>query len=213
MRELSLALVVVCFVAACGGERQQEAAPAGESSDAAVPLQVPAPDTTSPSPATPAPAGVTASPVAAAPRPSGDTTVSGVVRAVGAVPLTQTVVQTATGEVALVGPFRGELERVVGAHVRVWGKPVANTPPAPRRAVEVSAYEVVQFNGERPVIGRLVEREDAHFIEVSRTEIVRLAALPRELTMLVGRRVWVFGDRGPNGLRVQVFGESRSPNE
>ncbi|MDH3459358.1 MAG: hypothetical protein OER90_21150 [Gemmatimonadota bacterium] len=211
MRELCVGVLVVCVAASCGGERRQEEAPPGGTSDTLPPVTAAAPDTTTPSlPAAAAP------PVAAAPvrdPRSGDTTVTGVVRAVGAIPLTQTVVQTASGEVALVGPYRDELSRVIGAEVRVWGKALANAPPAPSRAVEVSAYEVVQLNGQRPVVGTLAEREDSHFIEVSRTEIVRLAALPRELTTLVGRRVWVFGERGPNGLRVQVFGEVRPPNE
>ncbi len=213
MRELWVVVAAVCVVVSCGGERRQEAAPPGETSDTLPPVTAAAPDTTTPSAPTAAAPAVAPAPVRGTKPPSGDTTVTGVVRAVGAIPLTQTVVQTASGEVALVGPYRDELARVVGAEVRVWGTAVANAPPAPSRAVDVSAYEVFQLNGQRPVVGTLAEREDSHFIEVSRTEIVRLAALPRELTTLVGRRVWVFGERGPNGLRVQVFGEVRPPNE
>lgn len=211
MRKLWIEAAAVCVVVSCGGELRQEAPSRGETSDTLPPVTAAVPDTTTVSAPATAASAVAAAPVRE-PR-SGDTTVTGVVRAVGAVPLTQTVVQTGSGDVALVGPLKDELAQVLGAEVRVWGKPVANAPPAPSRAVEVSAYEVVQLNGQRPVVGRLVEREDSHFIEVSRTEIVRLAALPRELTTLVGRRVWVFGERGPNGLRVQVFGEVRPPDE
>ncbi len=213
MRKLGPIFVIAWVVASCGERTEESLKPGRDTrSDTAPPVMAAAPDSMTPPALPPRIPAVTASPVQPGEQPAGDTTVTGVIRAVGAMPLAQTVVQTAEGDVALAGPLKDELARVVGAEVRVRGKPVANAPPAPRRAIEVSAYEIVQFNGQRPVVGRLVEREDTHHIEVTRTEIVRLAALPGELATLVGRRVWVVGEQGPNGLRVQVFGESRPLN-
>jgi hypothetical protein len=145
----------------------------------------------------------------AAPDASDDTTATGVVRVVGADPITTVVLDSAGSHVALRGSLEVEVARLVGATVRVRGRPVPNAPPTPPRAVEVSDYDVLSINGATPVVGILRLGDDAPRIEGDST--VLLAFTPPGLLSLAGAKVWVVGRREGGWLVVQGYGVIRDP--
>lgn len=138
----------------------------------------------------------------------GDTTVQGVVRAVGAVPTAQIVIQSGTGTAAtgvgVVGPLRAELGHLVGAEVQVWGPPVSNQPPPPARAVEVARYEIVSVSGRNPYVGILERRGDEMWLNSEK--IVKLAIVPPELAAANGAKVWIVGSMMGGELAVESYG-------
>ena len=136
-----------------------------------------------------------ATPVAAPAAPT-DTTVQGIIAVTGADPFSQVVVKpsgTGMRDVAVVGALRSELGALAGAQVRVRGRAVNNGQPVPPRAVEATGYEIVAIAGAKPVVGTLVARDDALWVDGQ-----RLAGVPAELRQAVGAKVWVVG-RGANG--------------
>ncbi len=143
----------------------------------------------------------------------GDTSAQGVVRAVGAVPTAQLVVRSATGDAAtqvgLTGPLLEEMGTLVGAEVRVWGEAVANQPPPPVRAIEVSGYEIVSVGGRKPYVGVLSEYDSALWLHAE--TVMRLVNVPDELVAGEGARVWIVGSVEGDQLTVQSYGIIRRP--
>ena len=135
------------------------------------------------------------------PQSATDTVAQGVVGVTGADPFTQVVASGTGGEVALVGALRGELATLHGAEVRVRGRPVANLQPRPPRAVEVTSYEIVAINGERPYVGELAAGDGGLWLHG-----MRLAGAPDELRGAVGAKVWVLGRRADGELQVLSYG-------
>lgn len=135
---------------------------------------------------------------------TGDTTATGIVRVVGADPITSVVLDSDGRQVAVRGGLADEVERLAGATVRVWGRPVPNTPPTPPLAIEVSGYDILSINGATPVVGILRLGEDAPRIEGDST--VLLAFPHPGLLSLEGAKVWVVGRPAGGMLIVHGYG-------
>lgn len=110
------------------------------------------------------------------------------------------------GRMALVltGPLEPELRSLAGAVVVVHG-PESGSPA--RRTIRVESYEVMDIEGQRPVVGDVLPGG-------------RLAAGPDTLTlaavpdgMRVGSRVWITGERRGAQLIVASWGVIRSGTE
>ena len=113
------------------------------------------------------------------------------------------------GESALYlkGQLLPELRRLSGATVEVYG---ARAGTAPMARFDVVEYEVVEIDGLKPVVGVLRESGGAYRIASGEDETT-LAAVPRELSGLVGAKVWVTGVWEGGVLRVQSYGVIREP--
>lgn len=88
-----------------------------------------------------------------------DTVAEGTVRVVGPAESADVILHGATASAGLMGPLGGELRRLSGATLRVTGTPRNNSEPVPPRAVLVSDYEVLEVDGERPLVGTLLSRD------------------------------------------------------
>lgn len=133
-----------------------------------------------------------------------DTSARGRVRVVGAAPATATVLESGGRRIALIGPRSAELATLEGAEVTVHGP--ASAGPAwlggSGRAITVRGYEIEEIAGGKPVVGVLV----ADSVGL-RVDSVRLVEPPEELQRLVGRKVWVVGERIESGaMRVGAYG-------
>lgn len=131
--------------------------------------------------------------------------VTGRVAVVGAEPMTMVVVQTEEGaQVELVGPLAPDLRRLQGARVRVRGR--AGTGMLPRgRAVEVTGYEVLDIEGERPHVGTLIRLDGSLALKSGAGEL-RIEGAPADLGQHVGARIWIVGRASGGGLRLQSYG-------
>ncbi len=147
------------------------------------------------------PPSVTAAPTM---RP-GDSSAVGIVRSVGAMPLEQLVLQSGGRSLAITGPLKDEVAQLEGAEVRVWGRPVANQPPTPPRALDVSGYEVVAVGGATPVVGILMSRDETMYL-VTGADTLQLAVVPGMLRTKEGAKVWLVGSRDGNAFRVGSYG-------
>ncbi len=207
MRTMVLLLATTVALVACGGQEtdgEQSAEPPVDTTQTAEQVAPePTPDTTPPQ--------VTQQPPRQRPA-SGDTSAQGTVRILGADPFAQPVIQTgsdATQSVGVQGPLRPEITALSGAEVRVWGKPVANRPPTPPRAIEVTRYRVVSVGGEPAYAGVLEMRGEQTWLRGERA--VRLTSVPRDLTERMGATIWVTGVLTGDTLRVRSHGVIRQP--
>jgi hypothetical protein len=203
MREWTrMGLAASLFLVACAGGEERPASQ-DEASEGRMAIAVP----DSPPPADTA--VIRAAPLAG----PGDTVASGTVRELGALPLPQLVVQgsdASSAPVAVRGPAADEIRNLIGAEVRVWGRPTDNQPPTPPRAIEVTGYDVISIGGETPIVGTL-ELHDATFFLRS-ADSVALAAVPGPFAELVGAKIWVVGPLRGSALTVQAYGVIRQPD-
>lgn len=109
--------------------------------------------------------------------------------------------------VTLTGELLGELSRLSGAAVAVQGTKRGSGMMA---QFEVAGYEIVGIDGERPVVGVLVQERGSYRIGEGGAAVT-LAAVPDNLAQNVGAKVWVTGAREGTTLTVQSFGIIRSP--
>ena len=206
MRHMIVAIGAMGLVACGGGERP----PQGETEQAAGSLAVVIPDSSVGAAEAAAAVSMHAVPTAV----PGDTVVEGVVQEVGAMPLTQLVVQTVGGEkpqsIGVRGSMRRDIQNLVGAEVRVWGRSVPNQPPTPPRAVEVAGYEILSVGGATPVVGTLVA-DGGGFYLVTAGDRLALDPMPENLRALIGAKVWAVGHRDGGTLQVESYGVIRRP--
>jgi hypothetical protein len=203
----SIAVIGVIGLVACrGGERP----PQGETEQPAGSLAIAIPDSSPGAAEAAAAVSMHAVPTAE----PGDTVVVGVVQEVGAMPLTQLVVQRAGGgeprSVGIRGPLRRDIQNLVGAEVRVWGRPAANQPPTPPRAVEVTGYEILSVGGATPVVGTLAA-DGGGFYLVTSGDRLALDPMPENLRALIGAKIWAVGRRDGGTLHVESYGVIRRP--
>jgi len=206
MRHTIVVIGTMAVVACGGGER----APQGETEQAAGSLAIVIPDSSLGAAETAVAVSVHAVPAAE----PGDTVVVGIVQEVGAMPLTQLVVQGAGGgeprSVGIRGPLRRDIQNLVGAEVRVWGRPAANQPPTPPRAVEVAGYEILSVGGATPVVGTLAA-DGGGFYLVTSGDRLALDPVPDNLRAVAGAKIWVVGHRDGSTLHVESYGVIRRP--
>ena len=131
-------------------------------------------------------------------------TLEGPIALTGSEPAVMVSLRLNSGEsVDLVGPLRGELSRLSGAVTSVRG-----TRDAGGRTFTVQSYSVISVNGQTPVVGVMVERDGAVWIDGD--ESVRLTAVGDNLREQMGAKVWVTGRRTGDTLQVQSYGVIRA---
>ncbi len=123
----------------------------------------------------------------------------------GSDPLTFPTLQFDDGSsVRLTGGLVDELERLSGARVRAAGTREGH---APLVGFQVSSYEVLEVEGERPVVGIVTIRGvDVWLVG---TVDVRLRDVPHDLRATPGAKVWVIGPRRQGEVSVQSYGVIR----
>jgi predicted small secreted protein len=157
------------------------------AADTGTPARPPA--ATRPDPATPA-------------TPAPDT-LTGQLAITGADPLTFVTLQPeGRRAVQLTGGYESELRNLAGAVVRVQGRPTAGPLPGP--ALEVSAYDIVSIDGQRPRVGVLQAAGGEY--RLAGAEPVRLVGVPPELGRHAGAKIWVVGVRDGDALRLHSYG-------
>lgn len=134
-------------------------------------------------------------------------TLEGTVRQVGSTPFTRTVVEGDSASATVSGPLAEELERLVGARVRVAGRPEEGGPPG--RTLRVESYRLLTVDGAEARVGRLRHEAGAGYrLETDAGEALALRGVPSGLGAAVGGKVWVV--LGPEG-GVQRYGILREP--
>lgn len=191
-------LLVAAALAGCGGKGDQEQAAANADTARAAPL------------AAGEPAGQPA--IMARPR---DTTATGVVRVVGADPITQIVLMPDTSKrarpVALHGALDDELDHLQGAMLQVWGRVVPNEPPSPALAIDVTRYRIVAINGVRPLVGVL--RVGPNGVQLVGDSTMTIQSPSAGLLSLQGAKLWVIGRTQSGRLVVESYGVIRQSQE
>lgn len=138
-----------------------------------------------------------------------DTTVEGTVRVVGPVETAQLILRGPTASVALTGPLSDELRRLSGATLRATGTPQNHSAPLPPRAVVVRDYELLEVDGQRPVVGILLSRDDR--VWLGGQDTVELVGITSDLAQRLGAKLFVVGVREDGRLRVKSYGVIRDP--
>lgn len=133
-------------------------------------------------------------------------TVEGAVRQVGSTPFQRTVVEGEAASPAVTGPLAEELARLVGARVRVVGRPVDGEFPGP--AIRVESYEVLSVDGDEPVVGILRHEAGAGYrVETDAGQAVALRSVPPGLGAAAGGKVWVVTGEDGGVLRYGILRE------
>lgn len=133
-------------------------------------------------------------------------TLEGRVRQVGSTPFVRTVVQGPDGSARVTGEPAEELARVVGAEVRCVGAFVEDDQPG--RAFDVTSYEILSVDGDRPEVGRLRVTDGGHALETVDGSRTSLQGVSERLAARVGAKIWaVLGENGT----VQRYGILREP--
>ena len=130
-------------------------------------------------------------------------------RVVGPAETAQLILAGATASVGLAGPLAGELRRLSGATLRVTGTPQNNSTPPPPRAVVARDYQVLEVDGQQPVVGVVVSRDDRLWL-AGRDTVELLNAAP-DLAARIGAKVYVIGVRAGGRLQVRSYGVIRDP--
>ncbi len=104
--------------------------------------------------------------------------------------------------IGLLGSLSAELRALSGARVTVEG---ASTSGGPGAAVDVSSYEVVEVNGQKPYVGTLV-RSGAGYALQQVSTVLPLEQLPAGLAEQIGAKIWVTGVLSGERLQIQSFG-------
>jgi hypothetical protein len=113
----------------------------------------------------------------------------------GPVPMT-TLNVDGSGSLIITGALEPELRRLAGATIVARGVVAGET----RRTIRVESYEVVEIDGERPVVGVVLSGDRLD----TGTETLSILGAPAE--MRPGARVWITGERQPGQVRVGSWG-------
>jgi hypothetical protein len=108
--------------------------------------------------------------------------------------------------VRLAGDLEAELERLSGAMVRVEG--IVEEQGA-IRSFSVRAYEVLDIDGAKPLVGVL--QEDSGRLTIATDPPLTLRDPPQGLAVMVGAKVWIVGRVEAATVHVQSFGIIRDP--
>ena len=186
------------FAAACGGGKATPDA-AADSTTAALPSAgAPAAhDTGIVTSTAPAPTGSTGPAAQPVPTMSG---VRGKVVVSGTANTPITTLQVVAGPmVVLRGSLEPELRALAGATVMVSG---SETMENNRRIINVTVYDVVDINGERPSVGVLLQPQQLATATDTLDLVPAVKAAP-------GSKVWITGDRSGKQLKVRSYGVIR----
>lgn len=132
-------------------------------------------------------------------------TLTGRIELTGSQPTAAVTLILVSGEsFELRGPLLGELRALAATTVRVIGRRASGSP---RRDFDVTEYELLAVDGERPIVGTLALREAAVWLEG--VDTVQLSLVPPLLVSKIGAKVWIVGRRTRDAVQVQSFGVIR----
>lgn len=183
MKRAFLLVLVAC---AC---TQQNPVPDGTTADSVMPVT------------TAEPSAATDTATAARPTESGGTAAAPsvfrgklIASGTGASPFT--VLQTDAGSFVLTGALEPELRVLSGATAEVRG---VQSHRDPQNEINVENYDLIDINGERPVVGYISEGNRL----ISGRDTMNLTGT---ITARVGSKVWVTGDRSGQAIAVRSYG-------
>jgi hypothetical protein len=139
-----------------------------------------------------------------------DTAAEGTVRVSGPAESAEVILQGATASVGLTGPLVGELRRLSGATLRVSGTPRGNATAMPPRAVTVRDYQILEVDGQRPLVGIVLSRNGRLWLAAQDT--IELVGVTPDSAARPGAKVFVLGVRENGRLLVKAFGVIRAPD-
>ncbi len=119
---------------------------------------------------------------------AGPDSVSGLVRQVGNAPFMQTIV-VGDDTVIVTGPYKAEITRLVGAHVRITGRIESGSGLGTEMVA--TSYEILDVDGVRPLVGTLVGAGVEYLLQAPDGSETRLLGVSDRLAGMVGGRVWV----------------------
>ena len=132
-------------------------------------------------------------------------TLVGEVQLTGSEPAVMVTLRTESGRaVNLVGSLLPELRRLTGAEITVSGVATGG------RDFSADSYEIRSIEGQRPLVGVVVERDGGVWLEGDET--VRLVEVPARLRGQLGAKVWILGRRMEGGLYPQTYGIIKPPD-
>ena len=132
--------------------------------------------------------------------PANPAPLRGKVVASGSENMNLTTLQMSSGPmVVLTGSLEQELRALASATVQVSGP---ETMQGNRRIVDVKSYEVVDINGERPLVGTLLGNSKL----LVATDTI---AVVGDVKAPVGSKVWITGDRSGKQIKVRSYGVIR----
>jgi len=108
--------------------------------------------------------------------------------------------------VLLAGDLEAELGRLSGALVRVEG---SVEEQGAIRSFSVRAYEVLDIDGQKPLVGVL--QEDSGRLRIATDPTLTLREAPQGLAAMVGAKIWIVGRVEGAAVHVQSFGVIRDP--
>ena len=180
-------IVVLALLAACGNNDAQTGAAAA---DTVLPRLDSAPAT----PAVDTPAGGLAETAPATPGLRGKVVASGTAN------MNLTTLDAGGGQMTVLrGNLEEELRALAGATVQVDGRATTENN---RRIVDVQTYEVIDINGEKPVVGTLVQAQKLATATDTLDVVGEVKAAP-------GSKVWITGDRSGTQIKVRSYGVIR----
>jgi hypothetical protein len=112
-----------------------------------------------------------------------------------------TLVPSQGGGVTLVGSLQGELARLSGAEVRVYGAQSGNPPAG---GFDVKSYDVTQVDGQVPRVGILTAAGGT--LTLVGADTVELTNVPAELRSQAGAKAWIVGQVEAGKVAVQSYG-------
>lgn len=120
--------------------------------------------------------------------------------------LTTTALSADDGStVPIAGELLPEIQQLSGALLTVEGIPAGGSG----QALYARRYEVLDVNGERPVVGVLIRVAEGHAL-VFESRVLVLSDVSERLAEMVGFKVWVTGPTAGDRLRVRSFGVIRA---
>jgi hypothetical protein len=108
--------------------------------------------------------------------------------------------------VRLVGELEAELGRLAGAVLRVEGTVAGQ---GAMRPFSVRAYEVLEIDGAKPLVGVL--QEDNGRLRIATDPPMTLLDAPQGLAANVGAKIWIVGLVEAATVHIQSFGIIRDP--
>ncbi len=131
----------------------------------------------------------------------------GAVRVVGSDPFPYTIVQAEDGRsLTVTGALRDDIRRLSGARVRVTGR--LRPGEQPGTGLDVSSWEVLSVDGERPLVGRLERGAAGYDLVRPGGARVPLNFVPGSLGDRAGSLLWVVLDEHGG---VAAYGIIREP--
>lgn len=140
-------------------------------------------------------------------------TIEGLVRVAGTAEANWVALETPDTSLRVVGPLEPDLRALEGARVRAFGAG-HDDGTGGGEGFHVSDYDVLEIDGEVPVVGTLL-RVDSDFWIAEPDSIggnrLQLIGVPSAIGEATGGKIWVVGIRGSSEIRVQSYGVIRGP--